>query len=112
MLITDYSSVFFDYGILKRPIIFYMYDLADYTEDIRGFYLDLAELPGPVVSTEPELVSAILASATPDEAAIARYEAFSAKFTYLDDGHASERVLARVMNAAHEADIAADSPPS
>ncbi len=107
MLITDYSSVFFDYGNLKRPIIFYMYDLDDYTEDIRGFYFDLAELPGPIVKTEPELVQAILASATPDQATIARYEAFSATYTYLDDGKASERVLARVMQAAHDADEAA-----
>ena len=43
LLITDYSSVFFDYAILKRPILFYMYDLEEYADDIRGFYLDLKE---------------------------------------------------------------------
>jgi CDP-glycerol glycerophosphotransferase len=45
MLITDYSSVFFDYAILRRPIIFYMYDLEKYESMLRGFYLGLDELP-------------------------------------------------------------------
>ena len=99
MLVTDYSSVFFDYGNLKRPIIFYMYDLGDYTVDIRGFYLDLADLPGPVVTTESELVDAIKASESPNEASIRRYDAFSRKYTYLDDGRASERVIERCIGS-------------
>ena len=37
VLITDYSSVFFDYAILKRPMYFYMYDLESYASDLRGF---------------------------------------------------------------------------
>lgn len=45
MLITDYSSVFFDYANLKRPILFYMYDLDAYKNELRGFYIDLEELP-------------------------------------------------------------------
>ncbi len=38
ILITDYSSSFFDYTLLCRPIIFYPYDLEKYTNEIRGFY--------------------------------------------------------------------------
>ena len=49
ILITDYSSVFFDYANLKRPIIFYMYDLDHYEKELRGFYVDLEELPGDIV---------------------------------------------------------------
>ena len=59
LLITDYSSVFFDYANLKKPMIFYMYDLAAYRDEIRGFYLGLEELPGPIVETEEELISVI-----------------------------------------------------
>src|SRR5699024_3040004 len=39
ILITDYSSVFFDYANLKRPILFYTYDLEKYRDELRGFYL-------------------------------------------------------------------------
>ena len=38
---TDYSSVFFDYANLKRPILYYMYDLEKYRDVLRGFYLDI-----------------------------------------------------------------------
>lgn len=43
MLITDYSSVFFDYANLKRPIIFYTYDIGSYRDKLRGFYFNLEE---------------------------------------------------------------------
>ena len=47
---TDYSSVFFDYANLKRPILYYMYDLEKYRDVLRGFYLDVEkELPGPIL---------------------------------------------------------------
>ena len=59
LLITDYSSVFFDYANLRKPILFYMYDLAAYRDEIRGFYLSLEELPGPIVETEDALIAAI-----------------------------------------------------
>ena len=40
MLITDYSSVFFDFATLRRPILFFTYDLEKYRDQLRGFYLD------------------------------------------------------------------------
>src|SRR5699024_4338327 len=47
MLITDYSSVFFDYATLKRPMIFYCHDIDEYRDHIRGFYFDFEnEAPG------------------------------------------------------------------
>ena len=55
---TDYSSVFFDFANLKRPMIFYMYDLDDYKNNLRDFYLDLDELPGPITKNEEELEEA------------------------------------------------------
>ncbi len=96
LLITDYSSVFFDYANLKKPILFYMYDLAAYRDDIRGFYLSLEELPGPIVETEAELIAAIpedLARPAYDE----KYQRFHQRFNHLDDGNASERVVKRLL---------------
>ncbi|HAR91972.1 MAG TPA: CDP-glycerol--glycerophosphate glycerophosphotransferase [Eubacterium sp.] len=82
MLITDYSSVFFDYANLKRPIIFYMYDYEDYKANARDFYLDQNELPGPITKTQDELVKAIEETRffIPD----ARYSMFNQKYNHLD----------------------------
>ena len=96
MLITDYSSVFFDYAILKRPIIFYMYDLKAYQEDIRGFYIDLKELPGNIVENEKDLIEEInnlKNNFKYDE----RYQKFHDKFNSLEDGKATKRVLEKIM---------------
>ncbi len=89
ILITDYSSVFFDYAVLKRPMIFYMYDLEDYQEEIRGFYISLDELPGPIVQTEDALVEAIQSEFVYDD----KYKAFNEKFNALEDGNAAKRVV-------------------
>ncbi len=43
ILITDYSSVFFDYANLKKPIIFHMYDLEHYRDESNGFYFNIEE---------------------------------------------------------------------
>ncbi len=96
ILITDYSSVFFDYAILKRPIIFYMYDLKDYQDNIRGFYINLDELPGNIVENEQSLVKEIQQISKNfeyDE----KYKKFNEKFNYLDDGKATKRVLEIVI---------------
>ena len=93
LLITDYSSVFFDYSILKRPIIFYMYDLKDYQDVIRGFYISLDDLCGPIVENEDDLIKEIRKDFVYDM----KYQDFNNKFTYLDDGHASERVINRIF---------------
>lgn len=111
LLVTDYSSVFFDYANLGRPIVFYMYDLEAYASEIRGFYLDLDELPGPIVTTEPELIAAVRAAGTPDEALTEKYRRFAERFTSLDDGHASERVIERVFGPAPATDAQTDVQP-
>jgi len=100
LLVTDYSSVFFDYATLRRPILFYMYDLEEYVRDIRGFYFDLDELPGPVVKTEEEFVSAVRGTDAPSQELRERYDHFITRFAHRDDGHASHRVLERVIDWA------------
>lgn len=89
MLITDYSSVFFDYAILRRPMFFYMYDMEEYRDEMRGFYLDISELPGPIVTTEEELVNA-LENADFDEEKV---KAFNEVYNSLNDGKAAERLV-------------------
>ena len=93
ILITDYSSVFFDYSNLKRPILFYMYDLDEYQSSVRDFYIDLNELPGPIIKEEKELLRAIDKI---DDIIIEykdKYKSFNEKYTYLDDKNAGKRVL-------------------
>jgi CDP-glycerol glycerophosphotransferase (TagB/SpsB family) len=54
-LITDYSSVIFDYAITGNPILFYSYDLPEYE---RGFYDDYESfVPGPIAYTQSELTN-------------------------------------------------------
>ena len=96
MLITDYSSVFFDYANLSRPIIFYMYDLEQYRGQIRDFYFPPEELPGEIVTTQEQLTRAVIEydkGFTPD----LRYTEFKKRFNPLDDGNASHRTLARIF---------------
>lgn len=96
MLITDYSSVFFDYANLKRPIIFYMYDLEDYRDNIRGFYLDLNELPGKILKEENELINEVK-NLTNNFEYNEKYKRFNEKFNYLDDGQAAKRVVENIF---------------
>ncbi|OQA49751.1 MAG: CDP-glycerol:poly(glycerophosphate) glycerophosphotransferase [Firmicutes bacterium ADurb.Bin300] len=96
VLITDYSSVFFDYANLTRPMIFYMYDLDEYVGQIRDFYFPLSELPGDIVKTDDELAASIkraLDDFVPDE----RYMRFKGKFNPHDDGGSSARVIDRIF---------------
>lgn len=96
ILITDYSSVFFDYANLKKPIIFYMYDLEHYRDESNGFYIDLQELPGKITKTEEKLIEEIKRinkQFTYDE----KYKKFNEKYNYLDDGQASKRVIEKVF---------------
>ena len=95
LLITDYSSVFFDYSNLERPMIFYMYDLDQYEHEMRGFYLSLDDLPGPIVKDEDKLIEEIEKSKnwTADE----KYLEFNRRFNPHEDGKASARVLARII---------------
>ena len=95
ILITDYSSIIFDYANLKKPIIFYMYDLEEYRDDLRGFYIDLSELPGNIVRTEKQLVETLRDL---DERAFEeKYKKFNAKYNYLDDGQATMRVINKIF---------------
>lgn len=97
MLITDYSSVFFDYANLRRPIIFYMHDYDNYKSNLRDFYLTLEQLPGNVVKTESALVKVIQEVELYPESFVHRVDEFNTKFNSLEDGKASERVISHIF---------------
>ena len=96
MLITDYSSVFFDYANLKRPIIFYMSDYEEYKNEVRDFYLDVKELPGEIVSTPQELVNTIKKEMK-DFSVNHKYMEFCQKYNYLDGANTAEKVLDKIL---------------
>lgn len=91
--ITDYSSVFFDYANLKRPVLFYVYDFDKYKNQLRGFYIDMnTEVPGPLLYTSEEVIDAIEHIDDIQEEYKERYEQFYNRFCCYDDGHASQHV--------------------
>jgi CDP-glycerol glycerophosphotransferase len=96
-LITDYSSVMFDFSVTGKPMYFLVPDMEHFRGELRGFYFDLAaHAPGPVVRSQDELVAALT---EPDHSAYAgRYAAWRAKFNARDDGRAAERVVARILD--------------
>jgi len=60
ILITDYSSIMIEFGLLNKPIVFFAYDLDNYLSNERGFYLNYKnDLPGPIVHTTEELIECI-----------------------------------------------------
>ncbi|UOR11642.1 CDP-glycerol glycerophosphotransferase family protein [Halobacillus amylolyticus] len=60
LLITDYSSIPYEFSLLNKPMIFYSYDLEDYSR-ARGFWEDYHSMvPGPVAYTSEEIIEIIL----------------------------------------------------
>lgn len=99
ILITDYSSVFFDYAGLRRPMIFFTYDLDKYRDVLRGFYMSIEdEVPGPLTFTTDEVIDAIRNIDQVQEKYKEKYDIFYEKFCGLEDGHASEKVAKAVFD--------------
>jgi CDP-glycerol glycerophosphotransferase len=96
MLITDYSSVFFDYANLKRPILFYMCDYEEYKNELRDFYFDISELPAPVVK-EQNQVFAEIKKLSDNFSIDENYRKFNKKYNYLDSGECSRKVLEKII---------------
>ncbi|MFJ3805808.1 CDP-glycerol glycerophosphotransferase family protein [Streptomyces sp. NPDC090073] len=96
-LVTDYSSIMFDYANLDRPIVVYADDWDVYRET-RGVYFDLmAEPPGPVARTPGELAAVFRDGAYAGPESTALRAAFRERFCEFDDGRAAERVVRRVL---------------
>jgi CDP-glycerol glycerophosphotransferase (TagB/SpsB family) len=94
-VVTDYSSSIFEAGLLRRPIVFFVPDLAEYTAS-RDFYRPFERyLVGPVV-TESAGLAAAIRSATVDDAVLAP---FLAEFASACDGHSTRRIVERLILA-------------
>ena len=92
MLITDYSSIVFEYSLFEKPMIFFAYDLEDY-EKQRGFYYPVRELmPGPVCTDLHDVSREIRRM----ESGFDRMKVRAFKYRFMGgcDGHATSRGLA------------------
>ena len=99
ILITDYSSVFFDFANLKKPILFYTYDLEKYENVLRGFYIDInSEVPGPLLKTTEEVIESIKNIDAINEEYSELYDEFYERFCSLEDGNSSERIVNKIIN--------------
>lgn len=99
MLITDYSSSFFDYAILDRPVLFFAYDLENYRDSLRGFYLDYEkDLPGPIFENSESLFSEIRRRALSPQKSGNIPSDFIERYTALEDGFASARVVDQLLS--------------
>jgi CDP-ribitol ribitolphosphotransferase len=98
ILITDYSSLIFDYALVNKPIIFFAYDLEDY-EDGRGMYFPFsAYIYGRVCRDTDQLLDAIQA----EDMGSDRRSEFIHKFIDKNDGHATQRVMEAVFGGAND----------
>lgn len=89
ILVTDYSSVIFEYALLKKPIVFFCYDLELYD---RGFYLSYDEtLPGKLAKTQEELTECLTSEGR--KKLCATYEAFVEKYMGACDGNSTRRIV-------------------
>ncbi|GLZ12235.1 hypothetical protein Acsp04_24700 [Actinomadura sp. NBRC 104425] len=98
VLVTDYSSVMFDFAITGRPMLFFTYDLESYRDELRGFYFDFeADAPGPLLRTGEEVIAALrdLDRVVAEHADA--YRSFADRHCPLDDGKATARVVDRVF---------------
>jgi CDP-glycerol glycerophosphotransferase (TagB/SpsB family) len=96
VLITDYSSIMFDYANLDRPIVLLTADKRQY-DAARGTYFDITEFPPGLVAHAPEDVMAAMQTGSFAEAEAAKHrQLFREKFCEFDDGQAAERVVRTV----------------
>jgi len=100
-LVTDYSSVMFDYVLLKRPMISYAYDYKKYRDNLRGFYFNMfEEFPGPIVENTSDLIESIknYDYKNYEEG----YREFLGKFASFDDGNASSRIVDLILEKINQ----------
>lgn len=94
LLITDYSSVMFDFANTKRPMLFFTYDLETYRDEVRGFYLDFEEeAPGPLVRTTGEIIHEVENLDVMKQTYKDKYNKFYEKYCANEDGQGAKHVV-------------------
>ncbi|MEU8703930.1 CDP-glycerol glycerophosphotransferase family protein [Streptomyces sp. NPDC048565] len=97
VLVTDYSSIMFDYALLDRPVVLFAPDLDAYAAE-RGSYFDLREkAPGPVTATEEELFAVLARLKGADTGFQDRRAAFAEEFGAYDRGDSARAVVDAVF---------------
>lgn len=97
-LVTDYSSLMFDFAQTGRPMLFHTHDLAHYRDTLRGFCFDFeTRAPGPLIPGSAGLIEALRDPERATRGHTQAYEAFRRDFCDLDDGHAAAGVVDRML---------------
>ena len=94
VMISDYSSIIFDYLPLDRPIVLFTHDIADYRQT-RGLYIEPHELPCADATTKEALITAVRQGKRPSE--FATYKAACERIIPHEDGAAAHRVLTELF---------------
>ncbi|QKW39035.1 CDP-glycerol glycerophosphotransferase family protein [Actinomadura sp. NAK00032] len=98
VVITDYSSVMFDFAATGRPILFFTPDLEFYQEELRGTYFDLtAEAPGPLLREVDEVAGALRDLDGVTSTHLRAYTAFQNRYCAMDVGQAAARIADRLL---------------
>lgn len=97
LLISDYSSIFFDFLVTGNPIVHYLYDYDAYAEE-RGLLLDRSDLPGPIVSTGDDLVETVSNLISEPYGPTPEYQRARQRFCPHDDGEACSRTIQWFVN--------------
>lgn len=98
VLVTDYSSIMFDFSVTGKPLIFYVPDWDDYTGTGRGVYFDLAEkAPGPLCHTREEVIKVLKSLPQSREMYEKAYTAWVKEFNPWDNPSSSKTVLSRIL---------------
>jgi CDP-glycerol glycerophosphotransferase len=110
LLITDYSSIYFDFLPTKRPVLFYVYDLEEYRCE-RGLYLSPEKLPGRLCRNMAELKAAALNHLSGDFTPNAAYLEALREFCPHEDGHSTERAVSFFFASEKNDDTAPQQIP-
>lgn len=102
VLVTDYSSLMFDFAQTGRPMLFHTYDLDHYRDTLRGFYFDFeAQAPGPLLAAGDEVIEALRDPRAATAAYADAYDRFREVFCDLDDGRAAAGVVDAMLEGGH-----------
>ena len=99
-LITDYSSIMFDYLVLDRPVVLYAYDFATYAQSYRGAYIDLRDnAPGPLVMSQDALFAELQKLLDGDDNHGEVRCAFKQKYAGTEPGDSARATVAAVWSS-------------
>ncbi|ELP8676437.1 CDP-glycerol glycerophosphotransferase family protein [Staphylococcus pseudintermedius] len=96
LMITDYSSIFFDFLVTDKPIVFYVPDLDKYQNE-RGVYIDLCALPGPVADNIQDVITLVSNESYKDADVQEKYAKFKHNFVNYENGSVTDRLIESVF---------------